>query len=40
MLSGIWGAIKMIIWGPIEWAINKIGGVVESITAPFRQSAY
>ncbi len=39
MLSGIWGAIKMIIWGPIEWAINKIGGVVESITAPFRQAA-
>ena len=39
MLTGIWGAIKMIIWGPIEWAINKIGGVVESITAPFRKAA-
>ena len=39
ILSGIWGYIKMIIWSPIEWVINKIGGVVESITAPFRQAA-
>lgn len=39
ILSGIWGAIKMIIWSPIEWAINKIGGVVDSITAPFRKAA-
>ena len=38
MLTGIWGAIKMIIWSPIEWAINKISGIVDSITAPFRQS--
>lgn len=39
MLTGIWGAIKMIIWSPIEWAINKISGIVDSITAPFRQAA-
>lgn len=39
MLSGIWGAIKMIIWSPIEWAISKISGVVETIVSPFRQAA-
>ncbi|MCR1953006.1 phage tail tape measure protein [Clostridium sp. DSM 100503] len=39
ILSGIWGAIKMILWSPIEWAINKIGGIVEWITSPFKKAA-
>lgn len=39
ILSGIWGGIKQVIWGPIEWAINKIKGITNSITKPFKDAA-
>lgn len=39
ILSGIWGGIKQTLWRPIEWAINKIKGITNSITKPFRDAA-
>lgn len=39
ILKGIWGAVKMVLWSPIEWVIDKISGIVESIVSPFRQAA-
>ena len=39
ILSGIWSAIKGVLWSPIEWIINKISGITESITSPFRKAA-
>lgn len=39
ILSGIWGGIKQTLWRPIEWAINKIKGITDSIVQPFRNAA-
>lgn len=39
ILKGIWGAVKMVLWSPIEWVIDKISRIVESIVSPFRQAA-
>ncbi|WP_419867586.1 hypothetical protein [Clostridium perfringens] len=39
ILSGLWGGIKTVLWSPIEWFLNKVSGVVESIVSPFRRAA-
>lgn len=39
ILSGIWGAIKNVLWNPIKWFINKVKGIVNVIVRPFKDAA-
>lgn len=39
ILSGIWNSVKAILWTPIEWFLDKVSGVVDAITSPFRSAA-
>lgn len=38
ILKGLWGQVKTVIWSPIEWAVNKISGIAETIISPFRKA--
>ena len=39
ILKGIWNAIKAVLWDPIKWFIDKVKGVIDAITYPFRKAA-
>lgn len=39
ILSGIWESFKQTMWGPIEWVLSKVKGIVEPIVQPFRDAA-
>ena len=39
ILSGIWESFKQTMWGPIEWVLSKVKGIVEPIVQPFRNAA-
>ncbi len=39
ILSGLWGGIKTLLWGPIEWFLGKVGNILEPILSPFRKAA-
>lgn len=39
ILSGIWEQLKIVLGGPIDWIIEKVSGIGETLTAPFRKAA-
>lgn len=39
ILSGIWGGIKTLLWGPIEWFLGRVENILEPIISPFRKAA-
>ena len=39
ILSGIWENLKIILGGPIDWIVEKVSGIGETLTAPFRKAA-
>lgn len=39
ILSGIWGGLKAILGAPIDWILDKVGGIVDAISSPFKKAA-
>lgn len=38
IVSGIWSGIKTILWAPIGWFLEKVGGIADVIASPFRKA--
>lgn len=39
IVGAIFGALKNVLWGPIQWFLDRLQGFSDTITSPFRKAA-
>lgn len=39
ILSGLWEGLKLILWTPIQWFLDKVSAIGDAIAKPFRDAA-